>query len=508
MSKKYMPLNLASNIIMFSVSFGISFFLSPFIIDRLGREAYGFIGLIGNFISYASIVTIALNSMAGRFITIKIHEDDMKSANIYFNSVLIGNLFLSLVFLIISAVLLINLQLILHIPEHLTSDVKTAFFLATIEFIISLISSVFGVATFVRNKLYLSSWRSIQSNIIRVTVIIILFTLMPARISFLNIATLTAAVFVLFTNIHFTRTLTPDIKISKIYYNACAVIELLKCGVWNTFSRLSQILNTGLDLLLTNIFLGASLMGTLNISKTLPTYFITFTATIVSVFAPELTIAYAHKNTEQIIKTTKQSVKIMTFFTSLFFAFIIIYSKQFYKLWLPSQDANLIYILTVLSVIHMPLSSGVNSLYNIFTITNKVKTSSLVLLSSSILNVIIVVTCVKILPQNVAIYAVAGISSMLALLVVLFFTVPFASACLKISLKTFYHDLILCIIGNVIASLIFLSVKYFIPATSWTLLLAALAVSGILTVTVNFFVLLNSNERAFLIDRLLKRGQV
>ena len=45
----------------------ISFFLSPYIVRTIGVEANGFVSLAANFTSYATLVVMALNNMAGRF---------------------------------------------------------------------------------------------------------------------------------------------------------------------------------------------------------------------------------------------------------------------------------------------------------------------------------------------------------------------------------------------------------------------------------------------------------
>ena len=96
MKNKNLLINIVTSIISLATSIGISFFLTPYIVDKIGKEAYGFIGLINNLVSYISIITIALNSMAGRFITIKIHQNNEKEANEYFNSVLISNIIMAL----------------------------------------------------------------------------------------------------------------------------------------------------------------------------------------------------------------------------------------------------------------------------------------------------------------------------------------------------------------------------------------------------------------------------
>ena len=79
--------NMSASVIAYGVTFVISFFLSPYIVESIGVEANGFISLANSFVSYASLITIALNSLAGRFITISIVEGDERSANKYFSSV-------------------------------------------------------------------------------------------------------------------------------------------------------------------------------------------------------------------------------------------------------------------------------------------------------------------------------------------------------------------------------------------------------------------------------------
>jgi O-antigen/teichoic acid export membrane protein len=67
--KKRFAINAFAQIFSFTVSLSITFFLTPYIVSHLGTAAYGFVGLAQNFVSYAQLITIALNSMAGRVIS-------------------------------------------------------------------------------------------------------------------------------------------------------------------------------------------------------------------------------------------------------------------------------------------------------------------------------------------------------------------------------------------------------------------------------------------------------
>ena len=70
------------------LSFLISFSLTPYITNKLGVEAYGFVTLAKNFTQYATIITIALNSYAARYITVSYHKNDMKVSGIHFFCIL------------------------------------------------------------------------------------------------------------------------------------------------------------------------------------------------------------------------------------------------------------------------------------------------------------------------------------------------------------------------------------------------------------------------------------
>ena len=99
--KKQMYINLIAQTIAYAVNLAISFFLTPYIVNHIGVEANGFVGLANNFVEYAQLITVALNSMAGRYITIKLHQKNQKEANKYFTDVFFANLFLAVVLTVV-----------------------------------------------------------------------------------------------------------------------------------------------------------------------------------------------------------------------------------------------------------------------------------------------------------------------------------------------------------------------------------------------------------------------
>ena len=94
-----LTVSLLAALTSFVIGIGINFFLTPVIVRTLGVEANGFLGLANNFIEYFSLITIALHSMAGRFITLKICNNEMEEAGRYYSSLFIANIVLPYLFL-------------------------------------------------------------------------------------------------------------------------------------------------------------------------------------------------------------------------------------------------------------------------------------------------------------------------------------------------------------------------------------------------------------------------
>ena len=78
--KKKVMLTSVMAIIAFAINVVIGFWTSPFIVNKLGADAYGFSQLGGNFTTYMSLFTVAINSFAARYISISIQKKDYEQA--------------------------------------------------------------------------------------------------------------------------------------------------------------------------------------------------------------------------------------------------------------------------------------------------------------------------------------------------------------------------------------------------------------------------------------------
>ena len=85
LDNKRVIINIFFSVVVFGVNMFISFFITPYITSNLGSDAYGFVKLANDFTNYASLFSLALNSMASRFIMLKREQHDLENARKYYS---------------------------------------------------------------------------------------------------------------------------------------------------------------------------------------------------------------------------------------------------------------------------------------------------------------------------------------------------------------------------------------------------------------------------------------
>lgn len=497
---KALIINTLASFVTFGVGLGITFFFTPYLTDTVGEEAYGFVSLGNNIINYITILTVALNSVAGRFITVEYHRGNRKAASEYFSSVLFANLLLVPVILAVVVPLILNVQH-LNISPELVTSVKVLFFFILLNFIITLVGTVYNVATFITNRLYLSSIANIITSLLRVFLMCALFGFLPANVAYVGLSTCICTFVGMLINMFYTKLLIPDIQIKRTLAHWAKVKELIAAGIWNSISRLSQVLSDGLDLLITNLWISPYLMGELSIAQQMPTYISTLLNLLINLFNPNLTEYYAKNDKDAVVKELKVSMKFSGFFANIIFCGMLVFGSYFVQLWVPNQDVQLIYTLLVIIMMSLLVSGVTTSLNNVFLVTNHLKLNSIFWLIISFVNVATVFLLLNV--TNLGIYAVAGVSRVTGILGNLIFVPLCACRCLKIKWSTFYPIILRYMGTTVVMAAVFHGIKmlYQVPI-NWFSFVVVCVMAGCVGVGVNFAVLFNSYERKLMVSKI------
>lgn len=499
---RQLAINMFFSVVAFVLNLGIGFFITPYITSQFGADAYGFVKLANDVSNYASLFSIALNSMASRFLMIERTRKNQIEAQKYFSSIFFANVVLSIILFLPSMICVVFLERLLEIPVILIVEVKLTFAVTFVSFLMNLVFSTHSNCYYLTNKLSIGSIRDAIMNILRVLVITFLFLLSKPRISYVAIGGLISTIFAVIYNIIYTKKLTPDLTVHISNFEWRKLWKVLSSGIWNSITKLSQIFSSGLDLLVTNLFIGSTEMGYLAVAKTVPQLIVSFNTTIANVFSPNMMELYAKGDMNLLRKTAKSAMKFMCLFVTIPNAILITMGKEFFELWVPGQPAELLCVLSVLTVINSCVTGPLTPLYQIFTITNKVKQSSIVMILYGFSSIFVTFVFLKF--TNLGLFAVAGVSLIGSLVVALCYHLPFSAIYIGIPWYSFFPEVLKGVITMMVQCLFGFLVNLILPLEqSWIMWFAGAAVAGGLGLIANIYLVLNEDEKKVLFGRIL-----
>ena len=478
----------------------INIFLSPIIVATLGAEANGFVSLANNCVTYAQLLATALGSMASRFITIERARGNYEKARLYYNSIFWGNLVLALVLFVPAVICVVKLQLVFDVPTGILGDVKLLFAFIFANFLITTALPKYECGPFAVNRLDRSYIPQAVGQIIRCAVVFSMFALFAPHVWYVGLAASIMTGITLAANAHYAHILTPELRVGFRKGRRCfslkALKELFLSGVWNSIQNLGAILTNGLDSLVANVLLGATAMGSMSLSKTLPTLMSQLSSSICNALAPELTIDWASGNREKMLANIDRAMKLTACVMTVPLSGIIVFGDSFYRLWVPSEDAGLLWALSVLSVLGYIFTSGVQILYNVFTAVNKVRSNAIAVLVSGTASIVITLVLVRTTPLGL--YAVSGVSSVVSLVRNLAFMLPVTASYLGCKWYQFYRQVLRSNVSVVVLLAMGFFVKVLMPEGSWALFLLAVTMFAALGFMFNIVFLLTHTERELL----------
>ena len=213
-SAKQTSINMISQVIAFVINMAISFFLTPFIKSNLQTGAYGFVTLSANFISYATLITTAINSMAGRFIAVAYYKGDKEDVVKYYSSVIVANVVLCFLLSIPALFLIIFLPSIINVPSRLVQDVTALFILVFSHFFIDLIGSSFSNAGYVVNRLDMVAMRKTEATVLKGVLSFAIFALLIPRLWFVGVVQLACSIYNFFRNYQIYKSLCQKLELT------------------------------------------------------------------------------------------------------------------------------------------------------------------------------------------------------------------------------------------------------------------------------------------------------
>jgi O-antigen/teichoic acid export membrane protein len=234
-------------------------------------------------------------------------------------------------------------------------------------------------------------------------------------------------------------------------------------------------------------------MGSYSIAKTAPLFIYSALAMLSGTFFPQFNILLAQGKTTELIYEIKKSMKIVGLLIGIPIGFLLVYSKDFYMLWVPSEDADFLYWLTVVTILPMIIGGSVNPIFGVFPATNKLKIPSIVLLAAGILNTLVIF--ILLATTDLGVWAIAITGAIQGGLRNMFFSTIYGAICLNQKWYTFFPVMGKGCLGMLIVALTSYGVKNILPTNTWISFISSFIIISIIASLINLFFIFSKEER-------------
>jgi O-antigen/teichoic acid export membrane protein len=247
--------------------------------------------------------------------------------------------------------------------------------------------------------------------------------------------------------------------------------------------------------------------GEIAITKIVLTALLSLIGVVSSAFLPKITIIYALKNINYLKNKIFTSINTQIKLMSIPLGIFITHGNDFFKLWLSNENSTSLFKLSLISMLPMFFISQFNSLYDLFVIRKQISKISVVMLFTSLLNVLLLFILFHLKYRLSEV--VVGVSACIGLLRTLFYTIPHYAKYFKLRVSVFYNNclkflttiFIVCSISYAVKSifLLELNVIYFIISVFF---------SSCISILINYITLSTKSELKLYYskyDKYLKR---
>ncbi|MGR5333193.1 oligosaccharide flippase family protein [Photobacterium damselae] len=392
--KNQVVVNLLVSCSSFLSSIVISLLLVPYLVNHIGIAAYGFIPLAMFLTEYITLITQAITSSINRFFTLSYSRGNLVEAKKIFNTSLVIISFVSLLIFLIFIYPIYHPESFFNIGSDILYDVKWLFVLVFINFLISLITSVFNVALYAKNRVDYIQILNIIRVLIRFLFIIFLFNYSEVSLISVGIASVISGVIVFIISLFLFFHFLPDIDINIFLFDRKLIRNLLTFSSWLLISQLGFILFAKIDLLLVNVFFGDQKLGEYAVVSQLSSQLRVAFGVLVGVISPFILLKFTELKKNDFIRFLTSLYFIVSY---LIFASLIclsVYSSDIIHFWIGDKYIQLSDILQLL-LMGVGFMIAPTPLYCYINTIGKVKFAAIITVISGITNLALSIVLIK-----------------------------------------------------------------------------------------------------------------
>ncbi len=499
--KKQIIKNLSSTYIFGFLGMALGFLLVPFLLGKLGKEAYGLVVLAESTAAFFEILTISIRMSLSRHATFALSRQRMDELREYLST--------GRVILYISSACVLGLSLlvsmffttIFRVPLILSNDCTILFLLICLGLIVSIPNIVFWSVLYAKQRFDLINLSMSLGLVLRAVLIFLYYMFAPAPWR-----TLTAygVIYFLMTcaqnylTYYWSRIEMPERIIQLRFFKRARIREILSFSLHTSLSRISSLLYQETAHVLINILWGPAYNALYSISLKLPNM-------MRKIFL-EPSWSLTPTFTDLVAKNDKRRMEILLFLYSKVITILTLplcltlffFAEPIIKAWVGPEflmAGKLLPLFSISLFVGIPFSLS-GCLVNAF---GKVKLPSIISLITALVNLVLCIWLGHWLSWKL--FGIAWANIIASLLIVTFFYPIYACRIAGISIRRYCAESWIKPLGlaMIMIGLAFWSLR----SSSYGAQLNTVLLSAVFFLSISyylgaFFLLFNSEEKIFI----------
>lgn len=474
------------------VSMAIGVFFTPYLLRCLGKSLYGLIPLSNTVVSYLAVATAGLQIAVSRFVATALEQGDEEGASRIFSTATLGLFGVAALLTIPLGLLSWRGDWILRVPQENIADLRYLLAYCGASFLVSTVTSSFGVSLFYRNRFDIQHWISLGSNLLRVGLTVLAFSLVSPRLWHVGMAILAAGVAVGIGNLVTWRNLTPHLVFRVRLWKQAEFNRIIQTAGWVLIAQVGTILLVGIDLLVVNRLFGPVANTQYAVALQWSVLLRGLASTLATLFGADITALNARGNLPGLIAYTRKSNKFMGLVLALPVGLICGLSRPLLHTWVGAEYLGIAPLMVVLT---LPLAVNLAylPLHNVSLATNRVKWPGIMQIAFGAVNLALALVLGRFTPLGM--YGVAIAGGLVLTLRNLLWTPIYAAHILDQPWGTFMKEVLPCLLAAIGVSLVGWALSFFWYPVGWPALGCAAAVVGVAYCATSYAVLFSPVER-------------
>ena len=255
----------------FIAAAGVSFFLSPFIVHRLGDSAYGLWALLGSLVGYLGLLDFGVRGAVTRFVAGFHASSDHHGAASAVRAALRVFTFLATLAIIVAAAIALTLEHLFNIPPTLLAEARVVVLLGGVTMAAAFVGGVFSGVVAGIHRFDLDSGVEIAMTVLRAAAVVVA---LEAGQGLVALGVIQLAVSVLRGAIAFALVgrLYPELRLRGTRTTRDLVRRLLSFSLFSSLIQFSGILIYYTDSLVIGAILPIGLVTYYTIAASLTEY--------------------------------------------------------------------------------------------------------------------------------------------------------------------------------------------------------------------------------------------